>query len=641
MMVTLGIYVRRWQRILRRIVQDHRFHAIFQTLGYLAGGFFLSAASLGSCPQPFSLGLLMSMGGWPAVLMAAGGMAGYLMFWGSFGTAGILWLGAGLVAAEVLGGRPFLQRYTLLMPAISAAITAIFGAIAGIWLNNSVPILIYFLQITLALCSTLLFQTAAVRRDTVTDWLLTGVAVLALAQVIPIPYLGFGYIAAGLVSLSGAFPAAALSGLALDLAQVTPVPMTGVLCLAYVARLIPGIPKKWLFWIPGACYCLIMNLCGQWDLQPLPGLLLGGAVSLFLPSQPGLARRRGETGFAQVQLELASSVLSQTERMLRDVEETPIDEEALIKRATQRACGSCPARKSCHQQPGELPTSLLHKPLGNGNDLGAQCRKSGRLLQELRRSQEQLRSIRADRDRQQEYRAAVVQQYGFLSDYLQDLSDTLAHRTDPPRCQYQPELAVVSSSKERANGDRCLWFAGVKCRYYILLCDGMGTGQEAARAAGQTANMLKNLLCAGYPAEYALRSVNSLCSLQGKAGSATIDLVELRLDTGRAAVYKWGAAPSYLVSRAEAIKIGTAAPPPGLSVTDGRETVERLSLRRGEMLVLLSDGASGEEALRALLEDTHLPPGELAARIMESSEADRSDDATVAVVRLGYCTSTS
>ena len=641
MMVTLGIYVRRWQRILRRLTQNPRFHAIFQTLGYLAGGFFLSAASLGSCPQPFPLGLLLSMGGWPAVLMAAGGMGGYLVFWGNFGTVGILWMGAGLIAAVILGGRPFLQRYRLLMPALAGAITAIFGAIAGIWLNNTVPLLIYFLQIALAISSTLLFQTATARRDTVTDWLLTGVAVLALAQVIPVPYFGFGYLCAGFFAMSGAFPAAALSGLALDLAQVTPVPMTGVLCLAYVARLIPGFPKKWLFWVPGACFCLVMNLCGHWDLQPLPGLLLGGAVSLFLPSQPGLARRRGETGFAQVRLELAASVLSQTERMLRDVDETPIDEEALIQRAAQRACNNCPARKSCHQKPEELPTSLLHKPLGNGNDLGAQCRKSGRLLQELRRSQEQLRSIRADRDRQQEYRAAVVQQYGFLSDYLQDLSDTLAHRADPPKCLYQPELAVVSSSKERTNGDRCLWFAGVECRYYILLCDGMGTGTDAARAAGQTAFMLKNLLTAGYPAEYALRSVNSLCALQGQGGAATIDLVELRLDTGRAAIYKWGAPPSYLVSKADAVKIGTAAPPPGLSVTDGRETVERLSLRRGEMLVLLSDGAGGEDILRAALEDTHLPPGELAAQILERSEGGRSDDATVAVVRLGYCATTS
>ena len=281
-----------------------------------------------------------------------------------------------------------------------------------------------------------------------------------------------------------------------------------------------------------------------------------------------------------------------------------------------------------------MPTALLHKPLGNGSDLPLHCRKAGRLLQELRRSQEQLRTIRADRDRQREYRAAVVQQYGFLAEYLQELSDLLAQRTQPAKQQYQPQIAVRSASRSGVNGDRCLWFAGVECRYYILLCDGMGTGPEAARIGSSVASMIKKLLCAGYPPEYALRSVNSLCALQGKGGAVTIDLAQLQLDTGKATVYKWGAAPSHLVSRGEAVKIGTATPPPGLSVTDCRETVERLSLRRGELLVLRSDGAGGEDALHRALEDADLPPGELAARILAYSRVDESDDATVAVVRL-------
>ena len=162
----------------------------------------------------------------------------------------------------------------------------------------------------------------------------------------------------------------------------------------------------------------------------------------------------------------------------------------------------------------------------------------------------------------------------------------------------------------------------------------MGTGLEAARDGKITGNMLKKLLSAGFPPEYALRSVNSLCALQGRAGAVTIDLAELRLDTGKVTVYKWGGAPSYLVSRTDVRRIGTAAPPPGLSVTDGREAVERLSLRRGEMLVLLSDGAGGEEVLRRVAEEAAQPPGELAARILECSQTDRTDDATVAVVRL-------
>ena len=253
---------------------------------------------------------------------------------------------------------------------------------------------------------------------------------------------------------------------------------------------------------------------------------------------------------------------------------------------------------------------------------------------EMRRSQEQLRTIRADRDRQQEYRAAVGQQYRFLADYLQDLSDTLAQRNDPPKAWYQPEIAARSAGKNRINGDKCIWFAGMTCRYYVLLCDGMGTGEEAARDAQRASGMLRRLLSAGFPAAYAMRSINSLCALQGRAGMVTLDLAELRLDTGKVTLYKWGAAPSYVISQGEPIKIGTATPPPGVSVVDGRESVERLSLRRGETLILLSDGAGGEDSLRWLWMDAELPAGELADKILQSGQAASADDATVAVVRL-------
>ena len=634
MMVALGLYVRRGQRLLRRWMLDPRLHTLAQIGGYLLGGFLFSAASLGNMAQPLTMGLLCALTGWPAVLLSLGGVAGYMAFWGAAGTQGMVWLAVGLLAALILGGRQVLRDTPLLMPMVSALIVAVSGLGFQIWLGDKTPVAMYLLRIALAALSNWVFGLAVERRDPVVEWVVSALGVLALAQVMPIPYVGLGYIAAGALAASGAFPASALAGLALDLARVTATPMTAVLSLAWFLRLIPGVPKWVLYSAGGGVYLLVMGLCNVWDLYPLPGLLLGGLVAIVLPEKPGLSHRRGETGFAQVRLEMASSVLSQTEQLLMDLEEQPIDEEALISRAVDRACGSCPCRKTCKEKPSDLPTALLHKPLGNGADLPLRCRKAGRMLQELRRSQEQLRSIRADRDRQTEYRAAVVQQYHFLSDYLQDLSDVLAQRANPPQQSYQPELAVCSSSKSGANGDRCLWFAGVECRYYILICDGMGTGPEAAREGKNTAAMLRKLLTAGYPAEYALRSVNSLCTLQGRGGAVTIDLAELRLDTGRVTIYKWGAAPSFMISRGDAVKIGTAAPPPGLSVTEGRETVERLSLRRGELLVLQSDGAGGEEALRAALEATDLPPGELAAQILAYSRENATDDATVAVVRL-------
>ena len=131
-----------------------------------------------------------------------------------------------------------------------------------------------------------------------------------------------------------------------------------------------------------------------------------------------------------------------------------------------------------------------------------------------------------------------------------------------------------------------------------------------------------------------MRSLNSLCALRSRAGAVTVDLLELELDTGKAYLYKWGAAPSYLLSHSGAEKIGTAGPPPGLSVTDARETVYRLSLRRGELLVLASDGIGEEEALHTCMKMAGHQPGELAKSLLACSRLGGEDDATVVTVRL-------
>ena len=67
---------------------------------------------------------------------------------------------------------------------------------------------------------------------------------------------------------------------------------------------------------------------------------------------------------------------------------------------------------------------------------------------------------------------------------------------------------------------------------------------------------------------------------------------------------------------------------------EGRETAQRLSLRRGEVLILTSDGVDGEGALRQICIGSELPPGELAAEILEYGGREKEDDATVAVIRL-------
>jgi hypothetical protein len=372
------------------------------------------------------------------------------------------------------------------------------------------------------------------------------------------------------------------------------------------------------------------------DLLPLPMLLIRGICSRFLPERPGQIPRRGETGFAQVRLEMAANVMAQTEKMLLEAEEMPLDEAALVTKAVDRACGTCPARKDCGERAAAaaLDVRILQQPLIKADDVPIECKKRNRLMLELRRSQDQYRIRKADRQRQQEYRVAVIQQYRFLAEFLEDLADQLPRRGQQAKPRYQPEVAVCSSGKELANGDRCLWFAGTENRYYLLICDGMGTGPGAAAEARAAGDMLRRLLMAGYPAAYALRSINSLCTLRLRAGAVTMDLAEVSLDSGKVTLYKWGAAPSWVLGPDGAERIGSGGLPPGIGVANCTETVERLRLRHGQMLVLLSDGVD-EQAIAGqidLLADE--PPGSLAAKLLDAGRVPGTDDATAAVLRL-------
>ena len=635
-MNTIQTYVQQGRHTLRKWAMNPKTQTGLRTGFHVLAGLLLSAGSLSNAPLPLAMGLMCACTGWAAVFVGLGGAAGYLLFWGSAGYPSLFWMLTGLVLTLLLADRKLLQSAPLLLPVTAGLLVAAAGVLFQVLTGEGVPLPVYLIQVSLAIAVTWLFTLVLRGRNPILDWLACGIGVLALAQVVPIPYLGLGYIAAGALSVAASFPATALAGLALDLSQVTSVPMTAVMALSYLVRFLPRYPKLICRLSPALVYIVVMYLCGKTDFYPLPGLLLGGFLGAYLPGPVKASHRRGETGVAQVRLEMAAGVLSQTQQLLLEVPKIPVDEGALVTRAAERACSNCAYRKTCKdtRRIGQLPDAILHKPLLHTDELPIICRKSGRFLAELHRSQEQLRSIQADRERQREYRAAVIQQYQFLSEFLQDLSDQLSRRSSSVQEFYSPQVWVYGNRPEADNGDRCIRFAGTGCKYYVLLCDGMGTGMGAVQEGKNAANLLRRLLTAGHPAQYALRSLNAICALRDRAGVVTVDLAEIELDNGKTVLYKWGAAPSYLICQTGTEKIGTATPPPGLSVTDYQETSHRLTLRTQQLLVLVSDGVSDEEACRCCCDSQGQTPGELAARMLSFSRLGGEDDATVVMIRL-------
>lgn len=629
-------YVRQGRQLLQRWAADPRVDDGVKYAACGLAGFCLSAASLEQGALPLAMGLVWATSGWAAVLAAGAGAVGYGIFWGMAGVQGCLWVAFALLGTLLLTDRKSNREVPLLIPALGMLTVTATGLGFQLLAEDTTPVLLYLLRAALGGLSPWIFSQAQEGRRMFAQWGGWALLTMGLTQLAPLPWLGLGFVAAGAASVKAPLPCAAMVGLAVDLAGITPVSVTGVVTAVCLCRLLLQNYRRLCCLLPGMMGLAVMRLCGHWDPVILPGLLVGGAAGVLLPWSGGQSYRKGETGAAQVRLEMAAGILTQTRQLLTEVPETGVDEAALVARAAERACAGCSARKNCRDSKRLilLPGALLRKPLLTAEELPIPCRKGNRFLAELRRSQEQLRAIQADRERQREYRAAVIQQYYFLSHFLQDLSDQLSRRGHCWAAVYEPKVMVYGNRTKEANADRCLQFPGVENLYYIIMCDGMGTGAGAVQEGKTAGGLLFRMLSVGFPAAFALRSLNSLCALRDRAGAVTVDLVQLELDSGKATLHKWGAAPSYVLSGDGVEKLGTPSVPPGLSVEEDSQEICRTALRREQLLVLTSDGMAEERVLQVCREKTGADPEVLAQTLLEQAQVGEEDDATVVTVQL-------
>lgn len=626
-------YIRRGQHTLRRWILEPRTLAVGRGCAHLLAGVCLSAASVEQGMLPLVLGLVWACRGWRAVLVAAGGALGYGLFWGMAGLQGVIWTVFALLGVLLLGQRPIVRSAPLLVPAVGMLMVSATGLAFQLLAGDNTSIPLYLIRVALGGAAPWLFSAWMEKREPLLEWLCWGLFTLGLAQIAVVPWLGLGYVAAGFVTVRCAFPMAALTGLALDLSGITPIPMTAVTVLAWMIRFLPRYPKWLGSLVPGLVAVLLMRLWGQWDLAVLPGLFLGGVLGRFFGAAPKPVPRRGETGGAQVRLEMAAGVMHQTGKLLADTDERVIDTDGLVRRAGEAACAGCSARDRCRdvRKIAQLPGSLLKIPLLSPEELPVRCKKGSRVLAELHRAQMQYRTLEADRQRQREYREALVQQYAFLRDYLQTLSDDLVNRRGYAQRIYDPEVTVFGSHSISRNADRCLTFPGTGNLYYIVLCDGMGTGLGAVQEGATFSVLLRRLLTAGFPPEHALASLNSICALRERPASVTVDLACLELDTGKVKLYKWGGAASWLVSDRGVEKMGSVSPPPGVFAADRRAVTCSFDLKKTQVLLMVSDGLE-ESQVQTACKLPLVSPAMLAETLIR--QASPEDDATVVTIRL-------
>ena len=199
--------------------------------------------------------------------------------------------------------------------------------------------------------------------------------------------------------------------------------------------------------------------------------------------------------------------------------------------------------------------------------------------------------------------------------------------------------AVRQKSGQAVNGDAGVCFKSENGKMYLLLCDGMGSGPEAARDSGMTARLLEQFLRAGVEPEDALRTVNGALALYGEEGGgfSTVDLLEADLYTGEAALYKYGAAATFVKRGDGVTRWSGGGLPAGLCGSDAPPAMGRLSLKDGDCVVMLSDGVASSSEEENRLKDvirafSGESPAALAKQLLSGETPE--DDQTALVLMM-------
>lgn len=640
-------------------------------LALMLCGFVLSCGSLGGTPAPFALSLLATAGGGLRGLSCLiGAAAGYLTMQPF--TQGLQFTSSGIliyVCAYIFGSL-WVTRQRWFRCLVAGTMTGAVGLIFLLSQAVTAQILTGYAQTVLLTALMPLGYDRMFRdRKRCAGSLVALSTFLVGAAAIPLPFemcLGtvMGVVLTGAAArradLLTASAIGAGCGLGLDAALMTGGFWTMTLCCG--GLLGAAVPKRlWVLRIGtfAAGISAVVLYTGGAGSTMWVTLALGVALSLLMPA--GLIAGREESAIAQSS-DLVEQRLSRGEGALnRLYEAIGLDPEAretqeknhIFDKAAAKVCRRCTRYGQCWDKGAQdtyrALASMLPAILERGEvrredfpeEFAGECRHLEGLAVAINQELDSIACRNQCRSRTEENRIIVSRTLLHMSRMLGQNARRLRSAQGIPEEAYRVRLGVAAKGRHgsRLSGDRGLSFHTEDGNFYVILCDGAGTGEPAAKESLLAVDALADLISAGMPPDSAMELLGGMYVLRDAGSFSTMDVLEVSLLTGQGTLYKWGAAPSYLRSGTVMRKIGSAAPPPGLGVgsTYGAEVL-RLNLWGGDLLVMVSDGVicDGTEELIRSFEGENVKA--LANSLIASAaEIGGEDDMTAAVVRIEEC----
>ncbi len=162
-----------------------------------------------------------------------------------------------------------------------------------------------------------------------------------------------------------------------------------------------------------------------------------------------------------------------------------------------------------------------------------------------------------------------------------------------PRLHANFAAAATSRKTNEKSGDSGSFFSPANGKTVLLLSDGMGSGNLAAKESETCISLLSDLLHAGFSPKDALSTLQSVFRFRTEFNAAfsTLDLFYADMFSGYAEFYKLGASPSY-IKRGESVRrITSSSLPAGIALSSSHDPdVTSINLLPGDCIIMTSDG---------------------------------------------------
>lgn len=270
------------------------------------------------------------------------------------------------------------------------------------------------------------------------------------------------------------------------------------------------------------------------------------------------------------------------------------------------------------------------------------------IRRDLRRKREAFHALAKMYSAGFDNRQIISYQFQGMARVVDGILEDLAGHSAGAEAKGLPPVPVGSASYafEAVSGDSCLSFSFGRNKQALIISDGMGKGSRAQAESRLVVVTLARLLEAGFDVDVAMKTVNGIL-MAGNRGDmfATVDLAILDKETGRAQIFKMGAASTFVKHQGTVSALKRPAPPVGILDGVKLEYID-VKLKKGELLVMVSDGVTDCDRqdpecrwLRQRLSEIGSRDPETVAELIVNKAAEKygireRDDLTVMVAAL-------